>query len=333
MLNNSEPGPGLTDWFQGSTLVFSNAGPYIAANYNNGIGSATLSNWLLTPPLILQDGAVVTFSTQGVFGAAFPDRIQVRMSGNGASANVGATSTSVGDFTTLLLEINPTYASGGYPGFWTQFSATVSGLGSPTLARLALRYFVENGGPSGARSNCIGVRSFQVTGIVCPTPPPPTPAPIVCGYRENFDGVSVPALPIGWTAANPINPDSIFWVSSTNAPSSSPNAAFINNPSTVSDKHLVTPLILAGTFGASFSFRNNYAFDPVIGSDGGVLEISSPNINGGAFTEITDPTVGGNIFSGGYNSTISTAFGNPIGGRMAWSGSSGGYRNTTSTLR
>jgi hypothetical protein len=42
--------------------------------------------------------------------------------------------------------------------------------------------------------------------------------------------------------------------------------------------------------------------------DGGVLEISSPNINGGAFTDITDPAVGGSFVAGGYNATISAAF-------------------------
>ena len=58
---------------------------------------------------------------------------------------------------------------------------------------------------------------------------------------------------------------------------------------------------------------------PTLGYDGMVLEIS---INGGAFVDIT---TGGNAFiAGGYTRTISTNFSNPIGGRMAWSGLSGG---------
>ena len=329
MLNNSEAGPGLTGWFQGSTAVFSDNGPYIAANYNNGIGLSTLSDWLLTPPLLLQDGAVITFSTRAVPGA-FPDRLQLRMSTNGAGSNVGATATSVGDFTNLLLDVNSTYVAGGYPFFWTSFTETINGLGSPTVGRLAFRYFVENGGPNGPRSNYIGIYFFQVVGLGCPTPTP-TVAPSGCGLRENFDGVSVPALPIGWSAVNSVNPDSIFWVTSSSAPDTPPNDAMINDPGTVSDKRLETPLIVAGSVGASFVFRTNYSFDPGSGtteaSDGGVLEISSPNINGGAFTDITDPAVGGNFIAGGYNGTISTAFGSPIGGRMAWTGNSGGYRD------
>ena len=86
------------------------------------------------------------------------------MSTNGASSNVGTTATDVGDFITLLLDINPTYTTTGYPNVWTQFTVTVSGLGSPTTGRLAFRYFVENGGPSGANSDYIGIDTFAFTG-------------------------------------------------------------------------------------------------------------------------------------------------------------------------
>src|SRR5204863_2707086 len=60
--------------------------------------------------------------------------------------------------------------------------------------------------------------------------------------------------------------------------------------------------------------------------------ISSSNINGGAFTDITDPAVGGSFVSGGYNATISTSRMSPIAGRMAWSGNSGGYISTVANL-
>ena len=40
-----------------------------------------------------------------------------------------------------------------------------------------------------------------------------------------------------------------------------------------------------------------------------VLEVSSPNINGGAFTDITDPAVGGNFVTGGYVGVISNCCG------------------------
>src|SRR4029079_15338751 len=149
--------------------------------FNNGTGVSTLSNWLLTPPLTLANGVVLTFYTRTVDTPTFPDRLQVRMSTNGASTNVGSTATSVGDFTTLLLDVNPTYTTDGYPNVWTQFTVTLSGVASPTQGRLALRYFVENGGPSGANSDYIGIDTLQITGgCATPTPCPqctPTPTP------------------------------------------------------------------------------------------------------------------------------------------------------------
>ena len=195
MQNNSQPGPGTTNWFQGdSTLFPAQAGSpnsYIATNFNNGTDLATLSNWLLTPTVTLQNGIVLTFWTRTVDSPAFPDRLQVRMSTNGTSTNVGATATSVGDFTNLLLDINPTYTMIGYPTVWTQFSITISGVPSPTQGRLALRYFVENGGPSGSNSDYIGVDTFQLTTICGPTPTPgptqtPTPTPTPTPTRHQL---------------------------------------------------------------------------------------------------------------------------------------------------
>ena len=63
-----------------------------------------------------------------------------------------------------------------------------------------------------------------------------------------------------------------------------------------------------------------------------MLEVSSPNIAGGAFTDITNQAVGGSFVTGGYTDTISNAFSSPIAGRIAWSGSSGGYINTVVNL-
>ena len=52
----------------------------------------------------------------------------MRASTAGASTDVGTTATSVGVFTTLLLDINPTYTHTGYPNVWTQFTVTMSGV-------------------------------------------------------------------------------------------------------------------------------------------------------------------------------------------------------------
>jgi hypothetical protein len=176
MINHSSP-LGVDGWFQGEAAAFAafDGAPnaYIAANFNNAGSVGTISNWLLTPQLRLESGSTLTFytRTEVPMGTPFPDRLQVRMSTNGASTNVGTGALDVGDFTNLLLDINPTYTVGGYPETWTQFTVTVSGTAPGTLGRLAFRYFVEDGGPGGTRSDYIGIDRAVYT-VPCATPSP-----------------------------------------------------------------------------------------------------------------------------------------------------------------
>jgi uncharacterized repeat protein (TIGR01451 family) len=180
MQNNSNP-VGASGWFQGNPAVFtSQAGAddaYIGANFQDTGDVGTISNWLLTPTVSLQNGETLIFFTRTVSNpATFPDRLQVRMSTNGGSTNVGSTETSVGDFGTLLLDINPTYTATGYPGSWTRYDVTVSGVPSPVTGRFAFRYFVEDGGALGSNSNYIGIDTV-CTPPPAPPPPPPPPPP------------------------------------------------------------------------------------------------------------------------------------------------------------
>lgn len=163
---------GVSTWVTGSTSLSpaqnGTADSYIVCNFNSATGAGTISNWLFTPVTTLSNGDVFSFWTRTVNPATFPDRMQVRMSINGASVNVGTTETSVGDFTTLLFDINPALTATGYPSTWTQFTATISGLGAPASGRFAFRYFVTNGGPSGSNSDIIGVDNVVYTPVVLP---------------------------------------------------------------------------------------------------------------------------------------------------------------------
>lgn len=163
--NNSAPGGGFPQWSGGDNLAFnphSGAG-YIFCNFGSTSGNNDISNWLITPNLNFQNGDVLTFWTRTVDSPAFPDRLQVRLSTNGSSTNVGSGAAAVGDFTTLLLDINPTLTTSGYPNSWTQYTVTLSGLSGPTSGRFAFRYFVTNGGPNGANSDYIGLDDVQFT--------------------------------------------------------------------------------------------------------------------------------------------------------------------------
>ena len=173
MQNNSTV-VGTTNWFQGSSTVFNAfngaATAYIAANFNNTTLNNDISNWLVTPNFTIKNGDVVKFYTRRVDpDTAYPDRLQFRMSTNGTSTNVGTGPAAVGDFTTLLLNINPTLILGVYPVTWTQYTITISGLTAPTSGRFAFRYYVTSGGPTGLNGDYIGIDNFIYTPYVCPT--------------------------------------------------------------------------------------------------------------------------------------------------------------------
>ncbi|HKP02323.1 MAG TPA: hypothetical protein VJU77_03090 [Chthoniobacterales bacterium] len=175
-----------------------------------------------------------------------------------------------------------------------------------------------------------------------PTPSPtptPTPSPLPTATpcpnasitnSENFDQVIHPALPADWVATNTQGPAPVWVTSNSGVPTppsdSFPNAAFVDDPSVVSDKSLQSRTIhFFGNPGtAQLTFRHNFDFEP--GHDGGVLEVMTET---GAFEDII--AAGGSFVTGGYNSRIFSAS-NPLDGRQAWSGGSGGFITTKINL-
>ena len=162
VIDNQSVPVGSNNWFQGSSGIFgAHSGAltsYAAANLNNTTTGA-ISNWLVAPVVSLGEGFTVTFYTRTETNSPFPDRLQVRLSTNGASANVGAGAAAVGDFSTLLLDINSAYAAGVYPEDWTVQNITLSGLGGATSGRIAFRYLIDDVNVNG---NYIGVDTFSV---------------------------------------------------------------------------------------------------------------------------------------------------------------------------
>lgn len=203
--NLSTPVGTNPNWGQGGTPFNANSGAataYIAANFNSVTGANTISNWLFTPERTLSNGDVITFYTRTVDAPSYADNLQVRLSLNGASVNAGTTNTSVGDFTTLLLEINPTLVATTYPAVWTQYSITISGLGAPTNGRIAFRYFVTNGGPSGSNSDYIGVDDYVYTPAGSPTAPDVAVSAPNAGEYTIIPINQVTALPLGARITN-----------------------------------------------------------------------------------------------------------------------------------
>jgi hypothetical protein len=138
---------------------------------------------------------------------------------------------------------------------------------------------------------------------------------------ENFDAVTPPALPQGWSSTTWVTSDSGL---PTPPADSLPNVAFVDDPATISDKRLDSPsmILWEGSEPVQITFRNNFNMQD--GFDGGVLEIS---IDGGATFQ--DIQTRGVFVSGAYNGTISNCCGNPLAGRQAWTGNSNGFMTTT----
>jgi hypothetical protein len=146
-------------------------------------------------------------------------------------------------------------------------------------------------------------------------------------FTQNFDSVTAPALPAGCTTTS--SGGQTPWKTDKTSFDTTPNSAFSMEASTTGVNELVTPAILLPAGASQLSFRNDYDLESgsTTAYDGGVLEIK---IASGAWTDIVP--AGGTFVSGGYNFTISSIYSNPLAGRQAWSGSSGGFLTTLINL-
>lgn len=172
---------GITD-DTGALVVAPHSGSGMAvANYTSvggTTGTGTINNWLISPLITgMRNGDTFSFYTTTTPASDYPDRLEFRMS-TGSGTNVGTTVTGVGTFTTNLLSVNSGLNVGGYPELWTQYTVTLSGLSAPVDGRVAFRYFVTSGGPSGINSNIIGVDNFRYTSVADATSPVPEPGSI-----------------------------------------------------------------------------------------------------------------------------------------------------------
>jgi len=129
------------------------------------------------------------------------------------------------------------------------------------------------------------------------------------------------AIPSGWAATTGSGTSN--WASSSTQSHSAPRSLFgVDNSAAITDFRVSTTAPLAlGAPTAILSFWHNYNTEP--GWDGGVVEIST---NGG--TTWTD--LGPYMTTNGYNNAVGGT--NPIAGRAAFSGNSGGWIQTTVNL-
>ena len=162
VVSNKSAVIGPSSWQSGSaSSVFppqSGTG-FAAVDADSTTDMHDISNWLITPEVSFNAGDTLSFYTRTAAPVAFADRLEVRLSSNGSSTNVGVGASGVGDFSTLLTSINPNLTLVGYPTSWTQYTVAMPSSGS---GRIAFRYNVTNGGPAGDNSNFIGIDSVSL---------------------------------------------------------------------------------------------------------------------------------------------------------------------------
>ncbi len=142
-------------------------------------------------------------------------------------------------------------------------------------------------------------------------------------FNENFDSVTAPQIPNGWTVTS--TGTGAGFVTTTNTPESLPNTIFTPSPNTTSSTTLTSPTVFILGSEARLNFRHRYALENTW--DGGVLEIK---IGNGQFIDILD--AGGQFLSGGYTTALNPST-NPIANRFAWSGANQGlYSNVSVKL-
>lgn len=169
---NNSSGAHTTSWFQDiQTPPFSAAAgsptSFIAANLNNAGYGGTISNWLITPEVALSNGETFNFSLR-LLGEGSVDTVQIYMSTSGASSNVGATTSSTGDFLVLLGSFSSMTDTG-----WMDQSLMVSGLAGMGSGRFAFRYLV---GDTSVDGDYIGIDSVSMEAPRANAPGVPEPA-------------------------------------------------------------------------------------------------------------------------------------------------------------
>jgi uncharacterized repeat protein (TIGR01451 family) len=278
-------------------------------------GGTNLINTLIPPlyaPRFLADGTSLAaencLPTNGAIdpGETVTVNFQLQNIGTGATANLVAT----------LLTNAGVSPSGGPQTY---------GIVGPNGAVASRPFtFTANGSCAGTITASLQLQDGPTNlGTVNFTLQLGAPVGGVTTFTQNFDGVTAPALPAGWTTVHSGSDQA--WVTSTTSHDTSPNAAFAKESSHIGLSQLISPAIPITLPIAQLKFR--HSFNTQGGFDGGILAIQ---IGNGPYQEILG--AGGSFVTGGYTSITANYTGNPIGGLAAWTGNSGGFITTIVNL-
>ena len=127
-----------------------------AGYYSFSPVTGSISSWMFTPAVEVKNGDHIIFYTRVDNDFYRLDRLQVRLNETDNSTNVGTTPESTGNFTKLMLDINPGLTMNGYPSVWSRYDITVSGLAARKNTRIAFRYMGDPQSTGG-----VGLDAFE----------------------------------------------------------------------------------------------------------------------------------------------------------------------------
>jgi hypothetical protein len=128
---------------------------------------STISNWIVSKPLTLQNGDKIVFYANSLTLDLTATGLEVRMNKKNTGTNVGD-GDDPGDFTEVLTAVNPfqtVNAANSFPTSWTRFEATVGGLNKPAQGRIAFRYYVPHNYQYNAPTTVVAVDRFTYTSV------------------------------------------------------------------------------------------------------------------------------------------------------------------------
>lgn len=170
----------------------SNAGFIGTDRLSTSADKGIISQWLVSPLLLMQNGDRIIFYTKALKlpgyvdddindSTDFANRLQLLINTQNDSAALLGEGESTGSFiavTNPAIDINPAYyewhnspgsypidkgpastaitIAQAYPTEWTRFEGKITGLAKPSNGRFAFRYFIKDGG-SAARGSGIGI--------------------------------------------------------------------------------------------------------------------------------------------------------------------------------
>ncbi len=292
----------------------------VATDANTCTGIRTFTGVTVTTANVTR-GAVTVTSNGGIVQPNSCNTLTVALNNSGS----GPATLVSGTLSTSTPGVTVTTATSAYP----DLAAGSTG----TLNTTPFQVSVANTFTCGAVINLTLTVTYVGGGSPSVFNFTQTVGTLATAFSENFDSVTVPGLPAGWTTQQTGTTPPAAWATTATGADSAPNVAFTNGSASVSSNSLVSPAIAlpAGPTATTFTFRHAWNFESATSSfDGGVLEITTDN--GTTFNDVTSGAVGGSFTSGGYTGTISSSFSNPLAGRAAWVRQQTAYVTSTLSL-